>query len=106
MPLVHWFRQNPSPGLLEILEEPRTLERGYFNPDGLRRRLAEHRSGWRDRSWEIWQLLIFELWHRNFLEPAVQVHAKVDVCSPKIIASAALCSSSQALQTRNPAVAH
>jgi asparagine synthase (glutamine-hydrolysing) len=69
MPLVHWFRK-PQSELLEILVEPRTLQRGYFNGPALRRRLLEHRRGMRDRSWELWHLLIFELWHRNFLEPA------------------------------------
>jgi asparagine synthase (glutamine-hydrolysing) len=72
LPLVHWFRQKPQPGLLDILLEPRTLQRGYFNGPALRRRLTEHRRGVRDRSWEIWHLLIFELWHRNFLEPATR----------------------------------
>lgn len=89
MPLVHWFRQDPSPALLDILQEPKTLQRGYFNPDGLRRRLAEHRSGWRDRSWELWQLLIFELWHRNFLEAAIKLEP-LDVCSPQIVVDATL----------------
>lgn len=72
MPLVHWFRQNTMPSLLEILLEPRTLQRGYFNGTEVHRRIMEHRKGIRDRSWELWHLLIFELWHRNFLEPATQ----------------------------------
>jgi asparagine synthase (glutamine-hydrolysing) len=76
MPLVHWFRQNPSPALLEILLEPKTIQRGYFNEREIRRRLSEHRQGVRDRSAEIWQLLIFELWHRNFLEPATHSHSQ------------------------------
>jgi asparagine synthase (glutamine-hydrolysing) len=71
MPLVHWFRK-PQSGLLDILLEPKTLQRGYFNGPAVRRRLAEHRRGIRDRSWEIWHLLIFELWHRNFLELALR----------------------------------
>lgn len=75
MPLVHWFRKKPQPGLLDILLEPRTLQRGYFNEPALRRRLTEHRRGIRDRSWEIWHLLIFELWHRNFLEPATRARS-------------------------------
>jgi asparagine synthase (glutamine-hydrolysing) len=70
MPLVHWFRQEPSPALLNILLEPQTIQRGYFNQRTIRRMLSQHRQGRRDRSWEIWHLLIFELWHRNFLEPA------------------------------------
>ena len=73
LPLVHWFRKQPQSGLLDILFEPRTLQRGYFNGPALERRLMEHRRGMRDRSWEIWHLLIFELWHRNYLEPATRV---------------------------------
>jgi asparagine synthase (glutamine-hydrolysing) len=76
MPLVHWFRQKPQPALLDILLEPRTLQRGYFSERGVRRRLREHRQGIRDRAWELWHLLIFELWHRNFLEPAVQLKSR------------------------------
>ena len=68
LPLVHWFRKMPQPGLLDILLEPKTLQRGYFNEPVVRQRMEEHRRGTRDRSWEIWHLLIFELWHRNFLE--------------------------------------
>jgi asparagine synthase (glutamine-hydrolysing) len=75
LPLVHWFRKMPQPGLLDILLEAKTLQRGYFNEAVLRRRLEEHRRGVRDRSWEIWHLLIFELWHRNFLEQTTHAHA-------------------------------
>lgn len=88
MPLVHWFRQDPSPALLDILQEPKTIQRGYFTPDGLRRRLTEHRTGWRDRSWEIWQLLIFELWHRNFLELARQPSLTASLPSPSVLSQA------------------
>ena len=74
MPLVHWFRQKPTPALLEILLEPRTMQRGYFNERGVRQLLREHRNGTRDRSYELWHLLIFELWHRNFLERGAHVN--------------------------------
>ncbi len=68
MPLLHWFRQSPAPALLDILLEPRTMQRGYFEKSGVAQRLMEHRRGVRDRSWELWHLLMFELWHRNFME--------------------------------------
>ena len=35
---------------------------------GVRQMLDEHFQGRRDHSARIWRLLIFELWHRNFLE--------------------------------------
>ena len=73
MPLVHWFRQKPMPALLEILLEPKTIQRGYLNERGVRQLVLEHRNGIRDRSYELWHLLVFELWHRNFLEAATKV---------------------------------
>jgi asparagine synthase (glutamine-hydrolysing) len=54
--------------ILTVLLEPRTLQRGYFDPAGVRRLLDDHFSGRRNSSGHIWRLLIFELWHRNFLE--------------------------------------
>ena len=80
MPLVHWFRQKPMPPILELLLEPKTLQRGYFNEPGVRQRLLEHRNGIRDRSYELWHLLIFELWHRNFLELGAQFGSAAALC--------------------------
>jgi asparagine synthase (glutamine-hydrolysing) len=68
LPLVHWMRGELKDDLLPILLEPRTLARGYFNPKAVRVLLEEHRRGRRDHSAQIWMLLMFELWHRNFLE--------------------------------------
>ncbi len=79
MPLLHWFRQDPSPPLLDILLEPRTIQRGYFEEKGIRRRVLEHRKGIRDRSWELWHLLIFELWHRNFMETKSEAGSSVEL---------------------------
>jgi asparagine synthase (glutamine-hydrolysing) len=67
MPLKHWWRGELNP-MLEILLEPRTLARGYFNPKAVRGLVREHLSGRRDRPTDLWLLLIFELWHRNFLQ--------------------------------------
>jgi len=65
VPLVHWMR-NEMKDLVSILLEPRTLQRGYFDAVGVRHLLEEHNRG-RDQSEGIWRLLMFELWHRNFL---------------------------------------
>ncbi len=68
MPLVHWFREAFREDLVRILLEPRTLQRGYFREPGVRQLLNEHFRKRRDWSGQIWLLLMFELWHRNFLE--------------------------------------
>ena len=68
IPLVHWFRKELKQDLLGILLEPRTAQRGYFDAGAVRQLVDEHHSGRRDRSSDLWILLVFELWHRNFLE--------------------------------------
>jgi asparagine synthase (glutamine-hydrolysing) len=68
MPLVHWWKRELKQDLLGILFEPRSVQRGYFDPAALRQLVSEHLAGRRDHSAQIWLLLIFELWHRNFLE--------------------------------------
>jgi asparagine synthase (glutamine-hydrolysing) len=68
LPLGHWMRNELKELVQTILLEPRTLQRGYFNPNGVKNLLDEHFRGRRDHSARLWRLLIFELWHRNFLE--------------------------------------
>lgn len=72
LPLVHWMRNEMKDLIQTVLLEPRTLQRGYFNPAAVRHILDEHFRGRRNQSGAIWRLLIFELWHRNFLERFTQ----------------------------------
>jgi asparagine synthase (glutamine-hydrolysing) len=69
LPLVHWIREELREDLLRLLLEPRSMQRGYFNGLAVRHMLDEHLKGWRQHTGRLWLLLIFELWHRNFLEP-------------------------------------
>ena len=68
LPLVHWMRNELKDLIMTVLLESRTMQRGYFNPAGVSLLLDEHFRGRRDNSGRIWRLLMFELWHRNFLE--------------------------------------
>jgi asparagine synthase (glutamine-hydrolysing) len=74
LPLVHWTRNELKELIMTVLLEPKTMQRGYFNPAGVRQLLAEHFRGRRDQSQRIWRLLMFELWHRNFLERIPQLN--------------------------------
>jgi asparagine synthase (glutamine-hydrolysing) len=68
LPLVHWMRNELKDGLQQMLQEPRTMQRGYFRAEAVRVVLDEHFRGRRDHSGVLWMMLVFELWHRNFLE--------------------------------------
>ncbi len=71
LPLVHWMR-NELKDMLMILVEPRTLERGYFQAAGVRKLMDDHLLRGKTMTGRIWRLLMFELWHRNFLEKYVK----------------------------------
>jgi asparagine synthase (glutamine-hydrolysing) len=68
LPLVHWMRNELKDLIVTVLLEPKTMQRGYFNAEGVRQLLDEHFRERRDHSGRIWRLLMFELWHRNYLE--------------------------------------
>jgi asparagine synthase (glutamine-hydrolysing) len=68
LPLTHWMRSELRSEITSILLEARTLQRGYFRRSAVEKLLREHHRGDRDHSASLWQLLVFELWHRNYLE--------------------------------------
>ncbi len=78
LPLGHWMRHELKEMVETILLEPRTLQRGYFNRAGVRKMLDEHFSQRRDHSPRLWRLLMFELWHRNFMERTGTNEASLD----------------------------
>lgn len=67
LPLRHWMRNELKDLITSVLLDASTLQRGYLKPQGVRCLLDEHFQGRRDHSARIWRLLMFELWHRNFL---------------------------------------
>jgi asparagine synthase (glutamine-hydrolysing) len=63
-----WYR-GPSMGeIAELLLDPRTLDRGYFEPTFIRRVLDEHRAGRENHRLLIWSLICFEWWNRLFID--------------------------------------
>jgi asparagine synthase (glutamine-hydrolysing) len=86
MPLTHWWRNQLKDSMLAILLEPRTLERGYFNRKAVRQLVEEHLRGRRNRPTDIWLLLMFELWHRNFLSATGQAPSTASEPSPGSLA--------------------
>ena len=63
-PWAYWLAGPFQDSLRRVLMEPRTLERGLFRAEALRRLFAEHMAGHRDHGNRIWRLLNLELWFR------------------------------------------
>lgn len=76
VPLDVWFRGRLRDVFADILGSARARERGYFRPAFVQRIVHEHLSGRRDHTLRLWQLLVFELWQRQYVDapigPALQ----------------------------------
>jgi asparagine synthase (glutamine-hydrolysing) len=68
VPLELWFRGNLRELFSDTLLSPPSLQRGYFQPAFVRRIVDEHVSGMRDHSLRLWQLVVFERWHRLYVD--------------------------------------
>jgi asparagine synthase (glutamine-hydrolysing) len=68
IPLEEWINRQLRDQIREILHEPRTRQRGYVNYDYVDLILDEHYKNRRDHSFPLWSLLIFELWHRQYID--------------------------------------
>jgi len=68
VPLDTWFRSSLREFVVDTLQSRLTRQRGYFQPRFIDRVLGEHLSGQRDHSLRLWQLVMFELWHRRYLD--------------------------------------
>jgi len=70
-PLARMFQGELRGYVAEVLGSDRSLDRGYFRPEVVRRLVAEHLAGAADHHRVLWQLLVLEEWHRRFIDGEV-----------------------------------
>jgi asparagine synthase (glutamine-hydrolysing) len=68
MPLAEWLRGSLRELVEDILNSRCAVERGYFNPLYVRSLWDQHLNRKQDYAHHIWLLLMFELWHREYLD--------------------------------------
>ncbi|HET9532821.1 MAG TPA: asparagine synthase (glutamine-hydrolyzing) [Blastocatellia bacterium] len=68
VPVGQWFRGPLRPLLEDALLAERAEKRGYFQPEQVRRLVADHLERRADHSFSLWSLLMLELWHREFID--------------------------------------
>jgi asparagine synthase (glutamine-hydrolysing) len=63
-PWAYWLAGPQLNDLEKMLLSPRTLERGFFQPEAVKKMFREHRAKRRDHGNRIWRLLNLETWFR------------------------------------------
>lgn len=75
VPVASWLR-GPLRNLgADVLLSPRARQRGYFRADTVSRLWTDHQSGANDHAYPLWMLLMFELWHREFIDAPAERRA-------------------------------
>lgn len=68
VPIGQWFRGELKDYLCDNLLSSGFLKRGYFKSTATREMVEQHLSNKKDYGFQLWTLLMFELWHRRFME--------------------------------------
>jgi asparagine synthase (glutamine-hydrolysing) len=67
-PLADWLRGDLRGFSEEVLLDPVARERGHFRSDRVAELIDRHVRGVEDHSQGIWRLMVYELWHREFVD--------------------------------------
>ena len=68
VPVGEWFRNNMKGFLREILLSQSSLNRGYFKPEVIKNMVNQHIDKRVDYTFQLWSLLMLELWHQRFID--------------------------------------
>jgi asparagine synthase (glutamine-hydrolysing) len=63
-----WLEGAHLEDIEKLVMEPRSVSRGLFKTEGVKRLFTEHRERLHDHGERIWRLLNLELWHRIFID--------------------------------------
>jgi len=68
VPLTHWFRGELKDFLREHLLSEKFAKRGIIKSEVVTKLVDEHTNGERDHVWQLWTLLMLELWFQRFID--------------------------------------
>jgi asparagine synthase (glutamine-hydrolysing) len=67
-PIARWLRGPLGATARELLLDSSSRQRGQLRPERVERLLDRHAQGAEDHSEMIWRLMLYELWHREFID--------------------------------------
>jgi asparagine synthase (glutamine-hydrolysing) len=66
IPLDSWLRGPLRDWAESLLDKQQMKEQGFLNPEPIHRKWAEHLYGRQNRQYEIWDVLMFQQWKRQY----------------------------------------
>jgi asparagine synthase (glutamine-hydrolysing) len=71
LPLKLWLRGELRPLVQRLLAPERLARQGLFSPDLYTRYVTPYMEGRSDRTTQLWGLLMFQMWHLQFIESRI-----------------------------------
>ncbi len=68
VPIGKWFRGGMKDFVRGVLLSEKSLKRGIVRPEMIEKYVEEHTSAKRDHSFQIWTMLMLELWFQRFID--------------------------------------
>lgn len=68
VPIEHWFRHELRDFTRDVLLDGRLGGRGYFDMSVVKRLIDDHIDGRGRWQYQLWNLVMLELWHRMFID--------------------------------------
>ena len=68
VPIGKWFRGEMKDFVRDVLLSDRSLQRGVIRPEILKMYVTQHIAGERDHSFQLWTLMMLELWFQRFID--------------------------------------
>lgn len=68
VPVGNWFRGEMKGFVRDILLSEKSLKRGIIKPEMLEKYVNEHTNAEKDHTFQIWTLLMLELWFQRFID--------------------------------------
>jgi asparagine synthase (glutamine-hydrolysing) len=65
IPIDEWLRGELKDWAESLLNKDRLIRDGYFNPEPILEKWQEHLSGKRNWAYQLWNILIFQMWIDN-----------------------------------------
>ena len=87
VPVQEWINKQLRGRIRDTLTSSQSRQRGYIQPSYVNILLEEHETGRRDHSMAVWALFMFELWHREFMDPSHAV-AEEPLCKLEVVDTA------------------
>ena len=68
IPITRWLRNELKDFMLDSLEETKIKRQGFFNYAYIKKLIDDHLEKKKDNRKALWTLLVFQIWHENYLE--------------------------------------